>query len=85
MNRNFNRAAGREHARSEPEYASVKGTLAQRTDLAILISRDDLNAPVWVPKRALAIHSRAPVEKAPLKSEIEIRVELSFALKNKLV
>lgn len=75
----------RENARPYEEYATVMAILGQRTEKAILLSRDDWAASVWVPKRCLSFQSRVPVENAALKSEIEIRVELSFALKNRLV
>lgn len=76
--------SGREHAHSEPEYATVKATLAQRTDKAILLAREDLVHPVWVPLRAINFRGRATAAAAPLKSDIELGVELGFALKNGL-
>lgn len=83
--RTFHSSPGREPATRYDEYATVKAVLAQRTDLAILLAREDLIQPVWVPKRRLSIQSRVPVERAPLKSDIEVRIELTFALENKLV
>lgn len=81
MNRAFRSSPGREHAHSEPEYATVKATLAQRTDKAILLAREDLIHPVWVPLRAINFRGRAIAAAAPFKSDIEIGVELQFALK----
>jgi hypothetical protein len=84
--RPFHSAPGREPARQQyDEYASVKAILANRTDAAILLSREDWLKPVWVPKRRLSIQCRVPVENQALKTEIEVRVELRFALENKLV
>lgn len=83
--RTFHAPPGRENARRSEEYAIVKADLAQRTDLAILLAREDLIQPVWVPKRRLNISSRSLAENAPLKSEISVSVELDFALENKLV
>lgn len=85
MSRAFHSAPGRESAHRNVEYATFKAILAQRTDGAVLLARDDLVSPVWVPRRALDITGKLAVEKAPLKSEIEIGVELKLAIEKGLV
>lgn len=85
MSRAFHSTPGRESAPRNVEYATVKAILAQRTDLAILLARDDLAAPVWVPKRALSAHGRITAEKALLKTDIEVGVDLRLALEKGLV
>ncbi len=83
--RHFHSPPGREGSHVTEEYATVKAVLAQRTDLAILLTREDLLQPVWVPKRRLNISSRLAAERTPLKDEISVSVDLAFALEHKLV
>lgn len=84
MSRAFH-SSRREHAAPRTEYATVKGTLAQRTDAAILFDRDDLVQAVWIPRYALDIAGKLAAENAPLKSTIEIGVELQMAMQKGLV
>lgn len=83
--RPFHQPPGRENAVQHAEYARVKAILANRTDKAVLLSREDLVQPVWLPKHALDIGSRVAVERAPLKTEIQIAVELKRAQESGLV
>lgn len=85
MRRAFHSSPRRENARPVTEYAQVKATLANRTDLAILVSHPDLVQAVWVPKKALDIGGKLQADNAPLKSEIEIGVELKLALEKGLI
>lgn len=82
--RTFRQPPGRENARAPEEYATVKAVLAQRTDKAILLSRDDLVAAVWVPRHALDARGKLAADKAVLKSEITIGVELELAMEKGL-
>lgn len=84
MSRAFHHSPGRESARSQAEYATVKGILAQRTEGAILLVPTDKPAQ-WVPLQALNTSGRVAVHRASLNSEIEIGVELKLALKKHLV
>lgn len=77
--RNEHHFSRQDHARPHVEYATVKATLAQRTESAILLSRDDLPMAVWVPLYALETYSKIQVLKAALKTEIELRIELHMA------
>lgn len=83
--RAFHYSPGRESARRDVEYATVRATLANRTDKAVLLSRDDLLQAVWVPKSKLEIGSRVQAEKAVMKTEVSLRIELDFALAQHLV
>lgn len=83
--RAFHTAPGRETAKRNVEYAIVKANLAQRTDKAVLLSREDLVQAVWVPKFRLEISSRIQAEKAVLKTEVALSIELDFALAQNLV
>jgi hypothetical protein len=85
MPRAFHAAPGRENARAYKEYASVIVRLLQRTDAGLLVDRDDLFSPVWIPKRALDTHGKLQVERAALGCEVEIGIELKMALERGLV
>lgn len=83
--RPFRSAPGRENAHRQVEYAVVKATLANRTDKAVLLSREDLVAAVWVPNFRMEISSRIAAARSVLKTEVSLSIELPFALENKLV
>lgn len=83
--RAFHSPPGRENARTNTEYATVKVTLIQRTDGAILVDRDDVFQAVWIPRSRLDMAGKLAAENAPLKSTIEIGVELDMALQKGLV
>ena len=83
--RPFQSAPGRESARRTVEYATVKATLANRTDKAVLLSREDLVQAVWVPNFRMEISSRIRAERAVLKTDVSLSIELAFALENRLV
>ena len=85
MSRPFRSAPGRENARDHKEYTLVRAMLVQRTDTAILITNDKTVVAIWVPKYALNVAGRVAEARAPLKSEIEIGVELNMALAKGLV
>lgn len=69
-----------EHARRHIEYATVKATLANWTDGAILLSGEHLPMETWLPRQALAPASQALIYRSARGSEIEIQVELKMAL-----
>lgn len=85
MPRQFHSAPGRENAHSQKEYALVRATIVQRTDDAILLTNENTITAVWVPKYALNVAGRVAEARAPLKSEIEIGVQLNMALSKGLV
>jgi hypothetical protein len=85
MNRHFHSAPGRERAHRQVEYAIVKATLANRTDHALLLTNENVAAPVWVPRHNLDSRGKVAADRAPLKSEITVGVELNTALEKGLV
>lgn len=85
MGRPFRSAPGRENAHRHKEYTLVRAEMVQRTDTAILITNEKTVVAVWIPKYALNVAGRVAEARAPLKSEIEIGVELNMALAKGLV
>lgn len=86
MTRTFHSAPGREGAHAPKEFATVKATLAKRSDKgALLLTNEKLTVPVWVPPHALDSRGKIAAARAALKSEIEIGVELNMALSKGLI
>lgn len=84
--RAFHSAPGRENSISNKEFATVKATLANRSEKgALLLTNEKLTVPVWVPPHALDSRGKIAAARAPLKSEIEIGVELNMALQKGLI
>lgn len=81
--RTFRQPPGRENARWQTEYASITGIVAQKTDKAILLTSETLHA--WIPLFRLDAASSVKIYRTLKGSEITVRVELDFALKEKLV
>lgn len=74
-----------EHAYSPVEYATVKATVANLTDAAVLLSNDAVPMAVWVPRQALDGASRALLYRTTRGQEVELRIELKMALSKGLV
>jgi hypothetical protein len=86
MPRTFHQPPGRENARRQVEYATVKATLANRSDRgAILITTETVVIPVWIPPQALDTRGKIAAARAVLKTEITIGIELELALQKGLV
>lgn len=86
MTRTFHQPSGRENARRNVEYATVKATLANVSEKgAVLITNDKVTIPVWIPPQALDSRGRIAAARAPRNSEIEIGIELELALSKGLV
>lgn len=84
--RHFHSPPGRENAHQHKEYATVRAVLANRSDKgALLLTNDKLVVPVWVPPQALDSRGKIAAARAPLKSEVEIGVELNMAIAKGLV
>ena len=81
--RSFHQPPGRENAQAHTEYATVAGTLAQKTDKAILLTSAELHA--WVPLHQLDAASRVKIYRTERGADVSIQVELKFALAEKLV
>lgn len=77
--------AHQDHVRRPDEHATVKATLANWTDGAVLLTSDKIVVPVWVPRRALDPASQALIFRTGRGAEIEIRVSLKLALDKGLV
>ncbi|HCE08741.1 MAG TPA: hypothetical protein DEQ40_09110 [Oxalobacteraceae bacterium] len=75
----------RDRAHTHVEFCTVKATLANITDGAVLLSNEALTAPVWVPRQALDAASRALIYRSARGQEVELRVELKLALSKELV
>lgn len=73
-----------DHAKRETEYATVKATIVNLTQYAVLLRNEKCGA-AWVPKFALDPVSRALLHRSKREDEVELQVELDLALKKSLV
>lgn len=73
-----------DHARREVEYATVKATIVNFTEFAVLLSNEK-SGSAWVPKFTLDPASRAILHRKHRGDEVELQIELELALKKNLV
>lgn len=69
----------RDHAPRHIEYVTVKATMANWTDAAILITSEKLTTPAWVPRTALEPTCRAVAWRTLRGGNVELQIEIKMA------
>ena len=67
------------------EYARAKVRFCNRTDKAVLVDKNGLTVPVWIPLRTVNPASRGIVSRASRDDVIEIDIEYRAAIEKGLL